>query len=174
MVEEGYQGSGDDSKPDFYKEADVDSDSDYDSELDFNLEESDFKEDKGVDMDIKSLYTVILNNSGLQAFSYFPDHHTDTATITVMCGQHVFGKVSFKKRTRSIISLKLGYSVKKCITTLTGKALREKDDDLLSDQQHVEKLIDLKWNDCILHHSLATLQGRNSSLPSAIGGTSAS
>ncbi len=38
--------------------------------------------------------------------------------------------------------------------------MREKNDDLLSDQQHLEKLMDSEWNDCISHHSLATFHGR--------------
>ncbi len=48
----------------------------------------------------------------------------------------------------------------KFIAILTGKALREKNDDLLSDQQHLEKLMDSEWNDHISHHSLATFHGK--------------
>ena len=43
---------------------------------------------------------------------------------------------------------------------LTGQALREKDNTLLTDQQNLEKLMDSEWNDRISHHSLTTLHGR--------------
>ncbi len=66
--------------------------------------------------------------------------------------------------TRSVgvlsLALKLGYSVKKCIAILTGEAQREKDDDLLSDQQNLEKVMDSEWNDRISHPLLATHRGR--------------
>ena len=40
------------------------------------------------------------------------------------------------------LALKLGYSLKKCSVTLTGQALREKDNTLLTDQQNLENVMD--------------------------------
>ena len=39
---------------------------------------------------------------------------------------------------------------------VTGKALQEKDSDLLTEQQYLEKLMDWEWNERISHHSLST------------------
>ena len=39
------------------------------------------------------------------------------------------------------LALKLGHSIRKCAAILTGKALRQKDNVLLTDQQNLEKLI---------------------------------
>ena len=43
---------------------------------------------------------------------------------------------------------------------LTGQALQEKDNTLLTDQQNLEKLMDSERNDRISHHSQTTLHGR--------------
>ena len=43
---------------------------------------------------------------------------------------------------------------------MTGKALREKDSTLLTDQQHLEKLMYSEWNERISHLSMSTLYGR--------------
>ena len=58
------------------------------------------------------------------------------------------------------LALKLGYSIKKGIAILTGKALREKNSTLLTDQQHLEKPMDSEWDERISHQSLSTLHGR--------------
>ncbi|KAL9977833.1 hypothetical protein ACROYT_G015285 [Oculina patagonica] len=91
----------------------------------------------------------------LMAKGYFDEI---ISSVKSLCSFDELGK------TRSVgvhsFKLKLGYSLKKCIAILTSKALREKDDDLLSDQKHLEKLMDSEWNDRISHHSLATFHGR--------------
>ena len=58
------------------------------------------------------------------------------------------------------LALKLWFSLKKCITILIGKALREKDDALLEDQNYLEKLMASEWNERISRHSLSTLHQR--------------
>ena len=56
------------------------------------------------------------------------------------------------------MALKLGHSLRKCAAILTGKALRQKDNVLLTDQQNLWKLIAFEWNDRTSHHSLSALQ----------------
>ena len=79
-------------------------------------------------------------------------------SVKTLCSFEESGKT--KAVGTPSLALKLGFSLKKCIAILTGKALREKDRALLSDQTYLEKLMDSEWNERISHHSLSTLHGR--------------
>ena len=91
---------------------------------------------------------------------FMKPQYFDKIIISVknMCGFEESGKT--KTVGVPSLALKLGYSLKKCMAILTGQALREKDNTLLTDQQNLEKLMDSEWNDRISHHSLTTLHGR--------------
>ena len=52
------------------------------------------------------------------------------------------------------LALKLGHSIRKCAAVLTGKAIRQKDNDLLPDQQNLEKLMASEWNEYIMQPPL--------------------
>jgi len=49
----------------------------------------------------------------------------------------------------------IGYSLKKCIGIVCGKALQKT--GLLEDVEHFEKLMEAGWNYHISHHSMTTL-----------------
>ena len=91
---------------------------------------------------------------------FMKPQYFDKIIISVknVCGFEESGKT--KTVGVPSLALKLGYSLKKCTAILTGQALREKDNTLLTDQQNLEKLMDSEWNDRISHHSLTTLHGR--------------
>ena len=55
------------------------------------------------------------------------------------------------------LSLKVGHSLKKCVSILRGQALRKKDKDLQEEADTFEKLLDSEWNHRVSHHSLCTL-----------------
>lgn len=55
------------------------------------------------------------------------------------------------------LSLKVGYSLKRCVSILRGKAFRTKDKDLQEDTDNFEKLLDSEWSHRISHHSLNTM-----------------
>ena len=55
------------------------------------------------------------------------------------------------------LSLKIGHSLKKCISILRGHALRRKDKGLEEDVDNFEKLIDAEWSYRVSHHSLSAL-----------------
>lgn len=63
------------------------------------------------------------------------------------------------------LALHIGYSLKKCVGNVRGKALREKDRGLLEDVGHFEKLTEAEWNYCISHHSKTTLNDRRHNQP---------
>ena len=65
-------------------------------------------------------------------------------SVKTLCSFEESGKTK-AVRTPSL-ALKLGFSLKKCITILIGKALREKDNALLQDQKYLEKLMVSEWN----------------------------
>ena len=56
-----------------------------------------------------------------------------------------------------LLSLKVGYSLKRCVSILRGKAFRTKDKDLQEDTDNFEKLLDSEWSHRISHHSLNTM-----------------
>lgn len=58
------------------------------------------------------------------------------------------------------LALKIGYSLKKCVNIIRGRALRKKNKDLLEDADNFEKLLDAEWSYRISHHSLNTLCNR--------------
>lgn len=55
------------------------------------------------------------------------------------------------------LSLKVGHSLKKCVSILRGQAFRRKDKDLQEDVDNFEKLLDSEWSHRVSHHSLSTL-----------------
>ncbi|XP_020601654.1 uncharacterized protein LOC110040732 isoform X3 [Orbicella faveolata] len=70
------------------------------------------------------------------------------------------------------LALHFGYSLKKCVGIVRGKALREKDRGLLEDVEHFEKLIEAEWNYRISHHSMTTLNDRRHNQPNLLPVTS--
>ena len=80
------------------------------------------------------------------------------ASVKSLCSFDQSGKTS----TVGIpsLALKLGHSLRKCTAILMGKALRQKDNILLTDQQNLEKLIASEWNERISHPSLSMLQSK--------------
>ena len=79
-------------------------------------------------------------------------------SVKTLCSSEESGKT--KEVCTPSLALKLGFSLKKCITILIGKTLREKDNALLQDQKYLEKLMVSEWIECISHHSLSTLHQR--------------
>ena len=63
------------------------------------------------------------------------------------------------------LALKLGHSLKQCANIVRGKALREKNKDILEDIGHFEKLMEAEWNYRVSHHSLSTLDARKFNQP---------
>ena len=55
------------------------------------------------------------------------------------------------------LSLKVGHSLKKCVSILRGQALRRQDKDLQEEVDTFEKLLDSEWSRHVSHHSLSTL-----------------
>ena len=70
------------------------------------------------------------------------------------------------------LALHIGYSLKKCVGIVRGKALREKDRGLLEDVEHFEKLMEAEWNYRISHHSMTTLNDRRHNQPDLLPVTS--
>ena len=70
------------------------------------------------------------------------------------------------------LALHIGYSLKKCIGIVRGKALREKDRSLLEDVEHFEKLMEAEWNYRNSHHSMTTLNDRRHNQPDLLPVTS--
>jgi hypothetical protein len=58
------------------------------------------------------------------------------------------------------LALKVGYSIQKCASILSGQALRTKDDLALKDSKNFQKLMRSEWECRVSHHSLATLHER--------------
>lgn len=92
--------------------------------------------------------------------------HPDKFAIVVQCVMDI-SKFDVKMGeslvgTPSLV-FHIGYSLKKCVGIVRGKALCEKDRGLLEDVEHFEKLMEAEWNYRISHHSMTTLndKGRN-------------
>lgn len=58
------------------------------------------------------------------------------------------------------LALKIGHALTRCLKILKGKALREKDDELLKDCANFLALVESEWGDKISSFSLATLSKR--------------
>ena len=58
------------------------------------------------------------------------------------------------------LALKVGYSLQKCASILTGQALRSKDESALKDSKNFQRLMKSEWEYTVSHHSLTTLHER--------------
>ena len=58
---------------------------------------------------------------------------------------------------RYSIALKLSHSIKKCLQLICGKAIREKDENLLSTTNNCLELLDTEWSDKISSASLSSM-----------------
>ena len=58
------------------------------------------------------------------------------------------------------LALKLGYSLQKCSSILSGQALQSKDDATFKDLKNFQKLMQSEWEYRVSHHSLTSLHER--------------
>ena len=58
------------------------------------------------------------------------------------------------------LALKVGYSIQKCASILSGQALRLKDDARYNDIKNFQKIMKSEWEYRVSHHSLTTLHER--------------
>ena len=66
---------------------------------------------------------------------------------------------------RLSLSLKIGYSLEKCVNILQGQALQRKDKGLEEDVDIFERLLVSEWSYRVLHHSIrahSTKKGQQS------------
>lgn len=79
----------------------------------------------------------------------------------VVSGVKRLSKFQFQEGVQRVatpsLSLKVGHSLKKCVSILRGQALRRKDKDLQEEADTFEKLLESEWSCRVSHHSLSTL-----------------
>lgn len=107
----------------------------------------------------------VVNNENAQLSQFL---RPDKFDVLVQCVMQI-SKFEVKRGEKEVgtpsLALHIGYSLKKCVGIVRGKALREKDKGLLEDVEHFEKLMEAEWNFRISHHSITTLSDRKHNQP---------
>ncbi|XP_068758091.1 uncharacterized protein [Montipora capricornis] len=107
----------------------------------------------------------VVNNENAQLSQFL---RPDKFDVLVQCVMQI-SKFEVKRAEKEVgtpsLALHIGYSLKKCVGIVRGKALREKDKGLLEDVEHFEKLMEAEWNFRISHHSITTLSDRKHNQP---------
>ncbi|XP_068720834.1 uncharacterized protein [Montipora capricornis] len=114
----------------------------------------------------------VVNNENAQLSQFLRPSKFDAIVKCVMQISKFDVKRGEKEVGTPSLALHIGHSLKKCVAVVRGKALREKDKDVLEDVEHSEKLMEAEWNYRVSHHSVTTLNDGKHNQPDLLPVTS--